>query len=283
MAASVTATGNRTVTGGQAPGGVEPHTVLLTKTTPSECRNESGGSCVPQKIKREIEGAAPVESEAVRRELPPKTADAVLAEHFKPAGPRDSDELLSNVNIDDVLGQWAAAIPAFVPFPFAMIDTPERAADHPLSAAAAEGCEKAVGPGCFGRLIAKGARCFACVFNTDRIGGRGIHWFAIFVDCRAAPWTIEYFNSSGRPTHPNVLRWMARARRVLSAADGAPGVESVCVSQIQHQRSDTECGLYSLYYVRCRLDGVPFSRFERGAVPDSLMREFRKHVFRQED
>lgn len=287
----------------------QPHAELISATTASECKNEASGSCLPPAVQKKVAragAAAPPgasESHKVRAALPEDEADAVLDAHFKVAGPRDTTELLTNEHIDTVLQQWAAADrqSTFVPFPFAMIDTTVKQAHHPLTAAAAPCSKTRFGGLCFAAQLAAGAQTFACVLNTDYLGRGGLHWFAVFVDTRpgrsnpttgggsdnAATWTVEYFNSSGRPAHPNVTRWMARARLALAEARaqdaaqyGTGAVESVRVSQIQHQRSQTECGLYALYYIRCRLDGTPYSRFARGAVSDSLMREFRQHVFR---
>lgn len=285
---------------------VEAHTTLLSTTTDSECRDGSNGSCLPARERMQLAraeqrasrgdaesatgaGAGACSSESCRVRKFMADAGAILDAYFKPAGPRETTELLCNENIDSVLAQWRVEFPAFEPFPFAMIDTTERHTTHPLTAAASP-CARA-NRACFPRLLAEGARAFACVLNTDHIGRGGLHWFAVFVDARGtgdAPWTIEYFNSSGRPPHTNVVRWMARARSLLAqaresntAAYGAGPVESVRVSRIQHQRSQTECGLYALYYIRCRLDGVEYARFARGAVSDSLMYEFRRHVFRE--
>ena len=247
---------------------------LVTATTDSECADD-GTRC--------LRGAA--SSCALRAAAPAPKADAQLRALFKPAGPRETDELLSNAHIDAVLQMWAAADATLVPFPFAMIDSTEKTPAHPLAAAVAP-CDRGR---CFRRLLADGKRAAACVVNTDRTGGRGVHWFALFVDARdRGAWTVEYFNSSGRPAHANVLRWMARARSALAAARaadpaayGAGPVESLRVTQLQHQRSNTECGVYALYYVRARLDGVPCARFAQETVSDDLMREFRKHVFRR--
>ncbi len=123
---------------------------------------------------------------------------------------------------------------------------------------------------------------FACVLNTDSSTGPGKHWVAVFVDCRRRPWTVEYFDSTGRAPGAAVTRWMESRRAQLQQC--APGaVECVPVTRVVHQRSQTECGLYALYYIRSRLEGVPHSAFDRdpGArIRDQAMYEFRRHCFR---
>ena len=87
-----------------------------------------------------------------------------------------------------------------------------------------------------------------------------------------------------------MVAWMERARAVLinyraslAGADATPAnteVRSVAVTSMDHQESQTECGLYALYYIRRRLEGEPYSFFETELVPDSAMAAFRMHVFR---
>lgn len=101
------------------------------------------------------------------------------------------------------------------------------------------------------------------------------------------PWTVEYFDSAGNPPPREVVAWMGKTRKRLvelraSLTEGAcDWVESVPVTTVEHQQSRTECGLYSLYYIRRRLEGVGYGFFESDkSVPDSAMVEFRRHCFR---
>jgi hypothetical protein len=47
------------------------------------------------------------------------------------------------------------------------------------------------------------------------------------------------------------------------------------------QRSSTECGMYSLYFIICMIHGIPFDQFCKDAVPDEFMLELRKVLFEQ--
>lgn len=216
--------------------------------------------------------------------------DVLLKEvktRFKPIGPRNSTALLSNLHIDAALDQWKAEFPEFRPCPFAMADF--ETADFEFRRVS------------LARLYAEGARAFACVLNTDVSRGPGKHWVAVFVDMRPdraqldTPWTIEYFNSAGSPPAVAVVRWMERQRQdLLRVRSGTPAesqdgaavppraVETWAVSSVLHQRSQTECGLYSLYYIRRRLEGAPLADFMNPAqpIPDVAMVMFRRHVFR---
>ena len=212
--------------------------------------------------------------------------DADLEVRFKEQGPRNSTELLSNTNIDGVLRRWAREFPEFFPCPFAMMDfdaTGEAFAEIDLP----DVLEGKVPKGLADGLDLGPRRCFGCVVNTDVSSGRGKHWVAVFVDCRAgaAPWSVEYFNSSGRAPPKPMVRWMERSRARLAdyrAAKGtkAADVVAVPVTDLDHQESKTECGLYALYYIRRRLEGSPYAVFTEKIVPDAAMFKFRAHVFR---
>jgi hypothetical protein len=59
-------------------------------------------------------------------------------------------------------------------------------------------------------------------------------------------------------------------------------VTGLPVTDVRHQDSQTECGLYILFYIRARLEGRPCAEFARSRIPDAAMAEFRSHVFREE-
>jgi len=207
-----------------------------------------------------------------------------LAARFKPPGPRDTTKLLSNFDIDGVLQQWAAStFPRFYNFDFNMMDF-ERTKSSLARTNVADIVEGRVAQdlGAFGRVRRK-CDVFACVLNTDVSTGGGKHWVAVLGDCRGkspgTPWTVEYFNSAGNPPPAPVARWMERAAGELAGL--APGpVKTVALTSVRHQKSQSECGLYVLYYIRRRLEGAPYSDFARALIPDGAMTEFRKHVFR---
>ncbi len=216
--------------------------------------------------------------------------DAELLLRFKPPGPRSSARLLSNYNIDDVLQQWAIAYPTFFNYSFNMIDfeTAGGSLAQTDVAGILEGKEPQLLSG--GVEVRRCCTTFACALNTDVSTGRGKHWVAIFGDCRGTgPWSLEYFNSAGNPPPVAVTRWLeasggrlAAHRRAHPRKYGAAPVVANAVTDVRHQDSQTECGLYILFYIRARLEGRPPSEFARARIPDSAMAKFRTHVFREE-
>lgn len=203
-----------------------------------------------------------------------------LDKNFKAAGPRNNVGLLSNINIDETLIKWARSFLEFFPCPFAMMDFDKNGdlfgSINLLDVL--DGKETIDLGRNFGGTVKRQATCFGCVLNTDVSSGPGKHWVAVFVDCRESQWTIEYFNSAGNPPPNPVVRWMAKQKAILSARNS--NVSTISVTQIDHQESKTECGLYALYYIRSRIEKIPYTFFFDQKIPDDAMTYFRTHVFR---
>lgn len=223
-----------------------------------------------------------VESEAEilqHQEFKPYTrrreVSKVLRENFKPAGPSHTTELLDNYNIDETLHQWAKHSKKsfgknFYHIPFQMIDFDRVGSE--LSRISIP------------KLICTNIDCFGVVLNTDVSSGGGKHWFCIFGDLKHSgsendPYVIEFFNSSGNPPVREVNLWMEKV-----CADVMKSLKKHCVTHRSTQKlqtSKTECGMWALTYIKCRLEGNgPDYLFKIGAK-DSDMVGLRKFRFRR--
>lgn len=187
--------------------------------------------------------------------------------NFKPEGPARNFELLSNFNIDDVLDQWDRLFKGnFLHIDFQMRDF--------------EKVRSKLATVDFAKEIKKGHDTFGVVLNTDYSTGPGIHWFCIFGDFRDPKlYTLEFFNSSGNLPLPEVQTWLHRTKEKLEKNIGVQ-TKVIIVTRMEHQKDDHSCGPYSLFYIWCRLHGIPYQFFGNNRVPDKLMHEYRKHLFR---
>lgn len=237
---------------------------------------------------RAVTGCA-TERCVIEKTLTGTALDEELAARYKVAGPTGT-ALLSNINIDAILQQWAAMWPEFYAYNFNMRNyaahsfVDGRVLDQPDTLAT-------IG---FDTLLGRGFTCAACVINTDVYQGGGKHWMALFVDARsstarlqnAAP-TVEFFNSSGNNPQPEFMAWLVKTQksindrqvRVPSADATVLPAKIVCVTKVRQQHSKTECGVYALFYIWARLNGVSWRYFCDRTVPDQLMFEFRQHLF----
>ncbi len=202
--------------------------------------------------------------------------------NLKVSGPTDNT-LLSNINIDSTLQQWQIKFSDFYPYSFNMLNYASysyvkgRVVNQPDTLATVRFDHLYTG-------VANGKkhRCAGCVINTDTYQGAGKHWMALFADARGkSQWTVEFFNSSGGAPSPEWVNWMEKTRVVMEGIVGSGNikVKSMRASSLHHQRSRSECGLYSLFYIWARLNGVPVEYFATNRISDQLMFEFRQHLF----
>jgi hypothetical protein len=212
------------------------------------------------------------------------TKDEIAA---KPDGPADTTALLSNFDIDAVLTEWKKKFPKFHPCSFSMIDF-EQKGDELSTVNIAD-------------LLAEGAETFGVVINTDTYQGTGKHWMALFIDLRdistisndgnsgnsGGNISIEFFNSTGDKEgriargekFPQIKAWIEKMAAQVRAAGLTPRRQLVLYT---HQKLQTECGVYSLYYIWNRLNGTTPAEISNNRIPDEDMHKFRKFLFRSD-
>lgn len=194
--------------------------------------------------------------------------------YFKVSGP-EGVSLLSNEDIDAILRQWTTMFPDFYPYSFNMLNYTEYSFRHGRVVREPDTLAT-VNPE---ELFRKYKTC-GCIINSDVYQGHGKHWMALFADTRSRPCTVEFFNSSGRSPAPEWTSWMQRVQLAISRIHGIPEKEvQVITSNRVQQYSMTECGVYSLFYIWSRLNGVPAKYFNENDIHDELMFEFRAHLF----
>jgi len=195
-----------------------------------------------------------------------------LTTNFKLIGPTDVT-LLNNENLDNILIQFSHKFHDFYPNNFNMVNY-ENVGDTLQSIDMKDD------------VYDKNYRTFGCIINSDTYSGKGKHWMALFADMRDSNlWTAEFFNSSGNPPVEAWTNWMRKTVNRFADINSAYNLgikefKQVRVSRIRHQESQTECGVYALFYIWGRLNGVPYTYFENNIIPDKWMFEMRQHLFR---
>jgi hypothetical protein len=204
----------------------------------------------------------------IRNAIGETEAQEQLKTRFKPPGPWNTFDWLSNFHIDEVLDQVSNkhADKNFLHIPYQMRDFEKTKAE--LSNID------------FVQKYKSGIRCFGIVFNTDLSSGSGKHWFCIYGDMNNNPITIEYFNSSGELPITEIDIWIKKTKHYLEKYL-KKDVKDIIVSRVQYQNDNHSCGAYSLYYILSRLSGANVSDFNKNYITDNLMHEFRKHLFRK--
>lgn len=188
-------------------------------------------------------------------------------QRLKVEGPAHSKKLLINDVIDQTLNRFTNKWKDFHPLSFCMINFDKY--------------ENSLLKFNLKEVVGKGINTVACVLNTDVYGGRGKHWVCVFIDMRTSPWTVEYFNSSGRPPVALVTKWMQYIRNCMKTIQPEIPTKSIVVNSHAHQKHNTECGVYCLFYIISRLNSTPFTVFQNAKVlfPDKDMEQLRQFLF----
>jgi hypothetical protein len=184
-------------------------------------------------------------------------------ENIKPKGPFNSTKWLSNADLDNVLKSYQKQYPKFKFYPSCLMNESFTSIDL------------------YQDIISDDVDSVACVVNTTEVcsgsGSCGEHWVCIYMEKTSSAITLEFFNSAGSPPPPKVLRMFK------TAVDNMRGDTRTIVeklTQCPHQQNDTECGVYCLYFIRSRLEGIAFERFTNSTmISDEAMIMFRRYIF----
>jgi hypothetical protein len=238
-------------------------------------------------IAKEITGckteACVMSNEYITEHIGKKTAADNLLKNFKPKGPWNSQSWLSNYDINSVLKQYSIKFTNFTTVDCQMIDFDLQKTDlsndkHYLN------------------CLSGNKSCFATVINTDPSGKSGQHWFCIFLDFRNDKITLEYYNSSGITPPIEISVYMNnlvnKITRDITKYKNIPDmrklyinktVNFIKVATTDHQFDSYSCGVYSLYYILCRLNDIKWEYFAEYRTPDEFMHRFRTFIFRKDD
>lgn len=117
------------------------------------------------------------------------------------------------------------------------------------------------------------------VFNLDSHDLEGSHWVALYLDLASDPPRATYMDSYGEPAPKEVDVFVERVGRQL--AGNGRTLDSAATER-QHQRGDSECGVYSLYFIISMLTGAHTREtFSKVRIPDNKMRALRKVYFQR--
>lgn len=182
-------------------------------------------------------------------------ANAEIDKLYKARGPATNTDLLSNIEIELTLDQWQNASAfgefasgKFLHIPFEMRDFRKRSGSMLQNLNLQQ--------------LSNKYDCAACILNTDKWSGIGKHWFCIFITL-GDEIVIEFFNSSGMPPLPEVVHWKDEKLAELYRNGGEGRMERIVDFELQ--KSQTECGMFCLCYIKARLEGIS---------PDQFVAEF---------
>tara|TARA_Y100000816_G_scaffold289561_1_gene276263 strand:+ start:9334 stop:10518 length:1185 start_codon:yes stop_codon:yes gene_type:complete len=126
--------------------------------------------------------------------------------------------------------------------------------------------------------IKKNKNKIGIIFNTDPHYKGGSHWVSLFINIKKGK--IFYFDSVGKKPPVQIKKFMEKVRQ-----QGINLPEKINFSldmnhPMEHQFGNTECGIYSLYFIISLLeDKHDLSYFKKTRIPDKKIQKFRKVYF----
>lgn len=201
---------------------------------------------------------------------------------FKPIGPKNSNEWLNTMHILDVFEHYERIYPDFkflgaVPRDFYTVDAQFRKSFN------------------LKKFIDEGIFRLGIVFNLDKSNQSGSHWVSMFVNLLLKQ--IYYFDSVGSKPLKELKNFMD----IIESFIKTNVVDEYCqhnsgnkycmklknnnkidvrYNDVQHQRGNSECGVYSITFILRMLDGETFDDIKKHVVTDEEIEQCRAIYFR---
>ena len=231
--------------------------------------------CLPPDISRKIKNKTCKKNDEkcyIRESsLPEDEKGKLLKKYFRPKQPEEwktnPHAWLTNEDIKNVMVQIEEGCPHFkfigvVPIDFSAPDpynTSTKKCMNPDVCTVDLKAEKAAGKTVLG-----------AVFNLDPHYKGGSHWVGLAIDLKKKK--AYYFDSYGIGPPEQVARYM----KYLTLQEPKLVLES---NGRRFQYSNTECGMYSMYFLYCMIEGDDFKKFCKNPISDKWMYKFRNIFF----
>ena len=201
-----------------------------------------------------------------------------LLESFAPVSPiewkKNPREWLSSIDIIEVMNQYEKSYKCFEFLGPSPIDYD----NHKLYGECV--CEEL----CHFDLaeqIKNGKNKIGVVFNTDPHTKGGEHWISLFINIKKG--TIFFFDSAGDKAPKQVMKFV---KAVTKQGRNLPEKINFKFDQnhpLEHQYKDSECGVYSIYFIVHMLeDKVTEHYLKTHVIKDTYVQQFRKIYYNDE-
>ena len=196
-----------------------------------------------------------------------------LNNSFKPKKPKswedNSNTWLSNVDIDNVLKQYYDKYDDYYYHGALPVDFDVETNNG--SCLVDNLCEFDVD-----KLHKSGKNKIALVFNTDPHNKSGEHWISMYIDCigkNIEHPCIYFFDSAGNPPPKQIKEFIDDTR------DNSKINFSYIENNIQHQKGNTECGIYCLHFLTYMIEDGDFMDYIQNKKNDKFMEKYRSIFF----
>ena len=117
------------------------------------------------------------------------------------------------------------------------------------------------------------------IFNLDTFYKPGSHWTSLYIDNQAHE--MFYFDSFGKEPNKHIYKFIslynaAFKKSSKTSSNNNPYKFKLYINTKQHQKGNSECGVYSIYFLIHKLKNT-FSDNKR--ITDDHMQDFRKCIY----
>lgn len=181
---------------------------------------------------------------------------------FKPSGPKNSNEWLNTVHINDIFAQYELVYKDFKFFGAVPLDFDD------LPYLKIKNID-------FGQLINNGIHKIGFIFNMDTHDMPGSHWVALFANLSKGE--IDFVDSVGAPPPVEIKRLI---KRIFLFCKSNNTNTNIYVNTTKHQKGNTECGVYSCSFILRLLGGESFQNIVATPIPDAEIKKCRFKYFK---
>lgn len=179
---------------------------------------------------------------------------------FRPDGPQGKFDWLSTVDINKTLSQYENKYENFKFLGAVPIDFMELK-DLPF---------KNIN---FQELINNGKTRLGVIFNTDPSTKSGRHWISLFIDLKLGQ--IFFSDSFGSRPPEEVIQFMQLVEQFIKKNISNASSIDARYNKLQHQRGNSECGVYSINFILRLLKGHSFDDITTKRLSDKQVNKCR--------
>jgi hypothetical protein len=126
--------------------------------------------------------------------------------------------------------------------------------------------------------IDKGKFKIGIILNTDPHYKPGQHWVSMFINIKKG--IIFYFDSTGDPAPPEIVEFVEKIKKQGNSLRPKIKFKYDSSEGFEHQNGNTECGIYSLYFIVQMLqDKLTTQYLKTHRIKDEYVNKFRKVYF----
>jgi hypothetical protein len=208
----------------------------------------------------------------------------VLNEAFKPNGPAGQFDWLSTTEINECMERYMDVYPDFLFVGAVPIDIED------LKQFGVKNLD-------YDKIAKKGKTKIGIIYNLDEHYKSGSHWVSLYINLQK--YQIYFFDSVGKPPGLKIKKFINKVakymykkkyniklpvRNLFKGGNYNQHLKNLLnfdikYNNIQHQKKNTECGVYSTNFIIRLLEGESFNNIITNITADDKMNEYRKKIF----